>query len=88
MRPPEDNLEDFSDVGSSSSESPIRLQFGSKQASAEDLGYCEDEDWRLIMCRMNAMMMKIEEVVGNCTEMLTSMNPANNLSEDSSENGG
>ena len=39
------------------------------------------------MCRMNATMMKIEEVVGSCTEMLISMNPANNLSEDSSEDG-
>ena len=87
-RPPEDNLEDFSDVESNSFESPIKLEFGPIEASAEDSGYCENEDWRSVMCRMNATMTKIKEVVGSCTEMLISMNPANNLSEDSSENQG
>ena len=37
------------------------------------------------MYKIDAAMMKIEEAVGNCTDILASKNPANNLSRDSSE---
>ena len=36
------------------------------------------------MYKIDAAIMKIEEAVGNCTEILATKSPVNNLSRDSS----
>ena len=73
-------MEGFSDIYSNSHTSPSKLGFGS-----EDSAYSEEEDWKETMCKIDVAIMKIEETIKDCTEILTVRNPVDNLSRDTSE---
>ena len=56
-RPSEDNLEGFSDICLNSHESPSKFGSESEEADATDSGYSEEEDWKEIMCKIDAAII-------------------------------